>query len=194
GHITSKVKESFPNVEFSGIDVSLSAIEYAHQKYKGIDFIVGNAYDPPYSKAFFDIIICNNTWEHITDPVKMLLNLRKILKDDGKVIMSTPSRYRVMNLVKSMGGKKVSITKYHVTEYTVGQVIEQFGFAGFSVKKIQGSHVKGQGGSFFTRIFIHKLVKPIGKVFLNILGSHHILDSTAFYLAHKEINGSLKIN
>jgi ubiquinone/menaquinone biosynthesis C-methylase UbiE len=185
GHITSKIKEKFPTINISGLDISLTAIEYAHQRHKGIDFIVGDVYSPPYSEAFFDIIICNNTWEHITDPVRMLNTLHKILKKRGVIIMSTPSRYRTSNLLKSLLGRSVSINEHHVTEYSVGQVIEQFKFSGFSVSKIKGLEVKGQGGSLFTRFIIHRIIKRMFKVILNLLKSHHILESTVFYLAQK---------
>lgn len=186
GHITSKVLDNFPNLSVSGIDVSLSAIKYANQNFKGIDFVVGDACNPPYAASYFDIIICNNMYEHITDPVKLLFNLKKILSADGLIILSTPSRFRSSNLVKAFLGKKLSINKHHVTEYTVGQVIEQLSFAGFNVNKVKGLELKLQGGTFCTRLFIHKVFKSAVNVIIRFMRSHHVLDSTVFYVAQKK--------
>lgn len=186
GHITTKIKSHFPSMNISGMDVSLKAISYANDNYNGIDFIVGNAYDTPYSNDFFDIVICNNTWEHLTDPAKLAQNIHRILKPGGIFIISTPSRYRISNLIKAMFGKKVSINKHHITEYSVGQVFEILQFCKFRMLKVKGLQVKGQGGSPITRIFIHSLIKRIVALLLKTLGSHNILDSTVFYVAKKQ--------
>ena len=67
GHITSMIRKAFSDAEVSGLDYSISAIEYATDHYSGIDFIVGNAYEAPYSENYFDIVVCNNLWEHVSD-------------------------------------------------------------------------------------------------------------------------------
>jgi 23S rRNA (guanine745-N1)-methyltransferase len=56
GHITHKIKEVFPNFEVYGLDYSISAIDYANSNFKNIDFVVANAYQPPFSEEYFDII------------------------------------------------------------------------------------------------------------------------------------------
>lgn len=185
GHITAKIKEYFPSADLSAMDVSLTAITKAATNYKEIDFIVADAYSPPYTTNYFDVIVCNNMWEHITDPVRMLFALNKVLKTDGHIIISTPSRFRITNFLKASLGRKVIITKHHVTEYSVGQVKEQFSFAGFTVTKAIGMNVKGAGGSIITKTIVHNVLKPILKGLVAILGSHHVFESTAFYVAKK---------
>jgi 2-polyprenyl-3-methyl-5-hydroxy-6-metoxy-1,4-benzoquinol methylase len=68
GHITAKILEAFPSDEISGLDYSISAIDYAAKTFPGINFVVGNAYDLQYSGGYFDLVVCNNIWEHMTDP------------------------------------------------------------------------------------------------------------------------------
>lgn len=99
GYITSAIHECFPLSEISGLDYSLSAINYAVEVFHGIDFVVGNAYNPPYSEEYFDIVVCNNLWEHIPDPLLLLEKIRRIIKVEGFLIISTPSRYRIENLI-----------------------------------------------------------------------------------------------
>jgi len=37
-----------------------------------IDFAVGDAYESPYAKGFFDVVVCNNLWDHVPDPLFLL--------------------------------------------------------------------------------------------------------------------------
>ncbi len=132
GHITSKIHTNFPNSEVLGLDYSVSAIEYAVTHYPNIEFAVGNAYNLPYSENYFDIVVCNNIWEHVPDPLRLLDEIKRVIKPERYLIVSTPSRYRFGNLVRVLLGKRVVfMSKHHVTEYSVGQVVEQMEFGGF---------------------------------------------------------------
>ena len=80
GHITSKIIEALPGAEVCGLDYSLSAITYAVNHFAGIDFCVANAYQPPYREDYFHIVVCNNLWEHLPDPVFLLSRISRIIK------------------------------------------------------------------------------------------------------------------
>jgi hypothetical protein len=78
------------------------------------------------------------------------------------------------------------MSKLHVTEYTVGQVIEQLKYGGFKVKQVLSPSIK-------EKRFVLRGVKAIISFILKLLKSHHILEATAFYSAVKlpaENNGS----
>jgi len=185
GHITGIIKKRYPNSEISGLDYSISAIEYAVSHFNSVDFIVGNAYSPPYSPEYFDAVICNNLWEHVPDPIFLLGKIRAILKKDGVAIISTPSRYRLQNLVRVLAGKPVRfMSEYHVTEYTIGQVLEQLRFGKFSVVSISSQPVRNTGRSI-KGIVLNKIIAPCINIICKSIGSHHSLESTVFYLARK---------
>lgn len=187
GHITKRIKEHYPGMNISAVDLSLNAICYAKKQCPDIDFIVADIYKPPYVNAFFDIVVCNNMWEHVTDPASLSLNIHKLLKPDGLFILSTPSRYRTSNILKALTGKTTSINKYHITEYSVGQITEILSFAGFKIEKIKGLKMNKQGGSKITRILVHSILKNILAVYLSLIGSHHQIESTVFFVARKLI-------
>jgi len=56
GHFTDKIKKAFQNYDVYGLDYSITSIDYANSNFKGIDFIVANAYYPPYKDNYFDVI------------------------------------------------------------------------------------------------------------------------------------------
>ncbi|CAH2407058.1 class I SAM-dependent methyltransferase [Mesorhizobium escarrei] len=177
GHITAEIKRQFPKAEVHGLDYSLSAIRKAHLAYPDISFSVADAVKSPYPKGKFDVVVCNNLWEHVTDPIGLLLRMKDVLKPGGSVIISTPSRYRTANLVRAILGRKiVFMSKYHVTEYTVGQVKEQLAYGGFDVIRVLSRPISA--GSIKLR-----LVQKALSAWRAATGSHHELEETIFYLA-----------
>lgn len=182
GHITNKIKCEFPNWEVYGLDYSLSAIMFANRSYSNINFIVADAYNPPFSKKFFDVIILNNIWEHVADPLHLLKEVSKIIKDNGYVVISTPSRYRFRNLIRIFLGKPIIFnSKHHVTEYSVGQVKEQLFYGGYQITDVMSTYSSEKN-------ILLRLVKILIYYFLKIIKSHHNLESTVFYLAKKTYN------
>lgn len=179
GHITEKIRQSLNCAKVTGLDYSVSAIEYAHEHFPNIDFACGDAYDSPYSNGFFDVLVCNNLWEHVPDPLFLLSRIKRIIKPNGYLVMSTPSRYRLHNLVSILMGNPVAlISRHHVTEYTVGQVKEQLEFCGFKVRKIMSRPIStGSLKANLARLVFSKLI--------SMVRSHHILEATVFYLAQE---------
>lgn len=178
GHITAKIKESFPAMQIAALDYSVAAVEYGVDHFPGLDFAVANAYNPPYPDSYFDLVVCNNLWEHVPDPLHLLSGLKKIMKDNGFLVISTPSRYRLRNLFRVLRGKPVVLmSEHHVTEYSVGQVMEQLQYDGFKVVKVLSKPI-GNG-------LLKSLITRTVSSFLAIIGSHHQLEATVFYLAQR---------
>jgi len=188
GHITGIIRNELPDAEISDLDYSLSAIEYAQKHFHNIDFAVGNALESPYANNYFDLVICNNLWEHVPDPLALLRVIDSMLKYNGFLIISTPSRYRFSNLVRVIRGKStVLLSKYHVTEYTVGQVVEQLQYGGFKTLKVTSKPLK-------THKILTALIQGLLSMWIALVGSRHQLESTVFFLAQKsaDITGSNK--
>jgi len=185
GHITAEIQRRFPFAEVSGLDGSISAIAAAKKAYEGIDFVVADAYCPPYLPGYFDIVICNNIWEHVPDPLRLLEAVKRVLSPEGVLIISTPSRYRLGNIARVLIGKPVKlISPHHVTEYTVGQVIEQLRFGGFEAKVFNEPWrvTKSSGALKFA---VRKVVRPLVQGYLRMVRSHYSLGWTVFYIAQR---------
>jgi 2-polyprenyl-3-methyl-5-hydroxy-6-metoxy-1,4-benzoquinol methylase len=179
GHFTQRFKKEFPGYEVYGLDYSISAIDYANSHFKDIDFVVANAYNPPYPDEYYDIVVLNNIWEHVPDPLNLLQSVSRILKPNGQLIISTPSRYRFENLIRIFLGKEILfMSKLHVTEYTIGQIKELLKFGGYKVKKVYSPSIKEGNWKF-------GIIKSVMIFILKAIKSHHILETTVFYSAHK---------
>jgi len=130
-------------------------------------------------------VVCNNLWEHIPDPLVLLKKIRRILKNKGYLILSTPSRYRFSNLLNILRGRPtVLMSSHHVTEYSIGQVIEQLRWGGFEVKEFYSEPIRYQSKGVKS-IISFKVILPILRTYLKIINLHHSLESTIFFLAQK---------
>ncbi len=78
-----------------GVDIDESAVNHAKSKYnvQNIDFILASATDIPIrDDHIFDVIVSFETIEHIHEQEKMLFEIKRLLKEDGIFVVSTPNK------------------------------------------------------------------------------------------------------
>lgn len=56
---------------------------------KGVD-VVGSVYDLPFKDNEFEIVLCMVVMEHLEDPQKAILEMKRVLKSGGKILVSVP--------------------------------------------------------------------------------------------------------
>ncbi len=76
---------------FIGADISANMLKSAKNKFSGYNFIQNSPYKMPYRDKSFDFVMSLETLEHIPHPIRFLQESRRILKDDGRLIMSLPA-------------------------------------------------------------------------------------------------------
>ena len=99
--------------------------------------------DPlPYSDDHFDVILFCEVVEHLTnDPLAALMEIRRVLKPGGRLILTTSNSASARNLFKILTGKSVydRYSAYgpygrHNREYTKGELERMLRVLGFSVE------------------------------------------------------------
>jgi GT2 family glycosyltransferase/ubiquinone/menaquinone biosynthesis C-methylase UbiE len=79
----------------SGVDISSSAIQHAtktYSSYDNIEFKTGSVEAIPFSDHTFDIVVSFETLEHLTMHDVMLKEIKRVLKPQGFLILSTPDK------------------------------------------------------------------------------------------------------
>jgi SAM-dependent methyltransferase len=76
------------------IEIDENAVRHARLKYRdpNLHFIVGSIMEMPLSKIQFDVIVCFEAIEHISDPEKLLHGVKRVLHPDGLFLVSTPNK------------------------------------------------------------------------------------------------------
>jgi len=77
-----------------GVDISHEAVTYAQLKYQSdnLSFSQGSATDLAFPDHSFDVVISFETVEHLVEQKQMMSELRRVLKPEGCLIISTPNR------------------------------------------------------------------------------------------------------
>ena len=92
GWLTDKLAEEFPNI--TGLDASGPFLEHAKSRYPDLKFTAGDLNTTlPYSDNQFDTIIMSMAAHDVEDQVKTFTELRRILKPQGKFLLTFVNPY-----------------------------------------------------------------------------------------------------
>src|SRR3989344_925841 len=93
-----------PNLFLKGEIIGIDLVEprKSPENYKKL--ILGNADEigESFKPKGFNTIVAAEIIEHLENPSKFLRGARKILKDDGRLIISTPNPYHLPTLVANV--------------------------------------------------------------------------------------------
>ncbi len=71
----------------SGIDITKNFIIMAKKKVPRANLVSANAIEIPFKNNFFDGILCIEVIEHIPDTEKVIIEMLRVLKPGGKIII-----------------------------------------------------------------------------------------------------------
>jgi SAM-dependent methyltransferase len=84
------LRERFPKVRYSGVDLSAVVVEQNRAALPDMDFSVCNvAVDP--LPGPFDVVVCTEVLEHLDDPGRALASIAAATKAGGHAVITTPT-------------------------------------------------------------------------------------------------------
>ncbi len=96
GALISLLARQFPECTFYGVDIADAAIKEAKKKNKDStnthfaqgDILNGNN---PFPDKKFDVVLCQETLEHVIDPSALVTELEKLLNNNGRIVLTMPT-------------------------------------------------------------------------------------------------------
>jgi ubiquinone/menaquinone biosynthesis C-methylase UbiE len=89
GLLLEQIKTERPDVKISGIDISSGMLKVARQKLgETADLKSGDAEELPWPDSNFDVVITSCVFHHFTRPLKALVEMKRVLKPDGHLLLS----------------------------------------------------------------------------------------------------------
>lgn len=79
------------NLELFGLDFASTAISKARTLLPMATFVVEDIYENRLPSDFFDLVLCIETLEHLRWPEKALVQLLRICKTGGNVVITVPN-------------------------------------------------------------------------------------------------------
>jgi ubiquinone/menaquinone biosynthesis C-methylase UbiE len=134
GELSLKIAERVGTVY--GIDRSTIAIADAralsHKLKIHSHFRTGDAVDLPYPNNFFDKIVCSSSLEHFREDIKALSEMHRVLKPNGRLILTTDS---FTAPIGARTKEKHKLVFQVVNFYTKASLKERFGQTGFETAR-----------------------------------------------------------
>ena len=111
----------------------------------------------PYKDGSFDVVIFGEIIEHLlNDPCKVLREIKRVLKPNGSLILTTPNVARLENICRLIQGENIydPYSGYgpygrHNREYNRHELIQLLEFEGFNVNECFTSDVHHNNASIF---------------------------------------------
>ncbi|MBS7614450.1 methyltransferase domain-containing protein [Candidatus Bathyarchaeota archaeon] len=153
GEFLERIASLDERLKVWGVDISKLAISKVKQKgFEGFALDISRQ-KTPFPDNFFDIIYAGDVVEHLFDPDFMIKEAKRVLKDGGLIILSTPNLSSYYNRVMLLFGfqpffSEVSTEKVfgrpgekivgHIRLYTLKSLKEFLSYYGLEIVKVEG--------------------------------------------------------
>jgi 2-polyprenyl-3-methyl-5-hydroxy-6-metoxy-1,4-benzoquinol methylase len=98
-----------------GLDVDERALENARKRAgASAAFVRGDLLALPFDDGSFDLVVCFEAIEHVSDPERALTELRRVMRPEGILVISSPNR-----------GVYATGNPFHVHEFTSAELEER---------------------------------------------------------------------
>lgn len=152
---------SSDGADVTGVDNEELGVKFAEENLDSVDngelkyrFIQASAYELPFPDQYFDVVVSCEVIEHLSEPEKMLKEARRVLRDGGKIVLTTPYR-----------STEVPQDENHVKEYYPGEVLE------LMRKHFKSAEIKLTHHAFWRSLYAYGFFgrRPLGKWIINTL-------------------------
>lgn len=125
----------------------LGGVRGQYGSLPGLNIIVDDITASEMQPASFDLILCSEVVEHIPASDRAFVQLRRLLRPDGVLVLSTPQKYSILEMVARVALSPVFIwltrkiyrepvlETGHINLLTEKQLRAQLDAAGFDVKE-----------------------------------------------------------
>ena len=110
-------------VEYVGVDVDMSG-DFGMRHQSGIIYYDGKTL--PFDEGSFDHILCTEVLEHVPDPAAFLLDLNRVLRQGGTLILTVPWSARIHHLPHDYG---------RFTRFGLAALLASTGFSGVAIEE-----------------------------------------------------------
>lgn len=84
-----RFKPEFAHTRYVGVDLAVGDVAW---DYSGLD-VISNLVRLPFDRNTFDVVVCAQVLEHVTEPLRVLQEIGRVLKPGGRILLSAPQSW-----------------------------------------------------------------------------------------------------
>lgn len=144
GVMLSRIIKQNGNIQACGIDFSAKMLEKAAELLQDkAQLVLGDADCLLWNDNTFDLVICNSSFHHYPEPLTVLMEMRRVLKPDGRLIIadpwwSAPKRFFINLYLKSPLNLEGDVKIYSEQEFKL--LLMKSGFESVEWEKVIGKY------------------------------------------------------
>jgi ubiquinone/menaquinone biosynthesis C-methylase UbiE len=121
-----------------GLDISENMIEMAKKNLgHRVELKIGDSEHMPWEDDCFDVIFCNASFHHYPDPEKVLLEMKRLLKNNGTLIIGDPTAPVIYRQMINLYCKISNNGDYRIySKEEIEKLLIKCGFEPFKFAKI----------------------------------------------------------
>lgn len=100
------------------------AIDLYPENYPNLNVQKADVTKMPFEDESFDVILSNHVMEHIEDEEKFQLEMKRVLKSDGKIILTVPYK---ADLAKTLEDPNIKTSEDRLKHYGQADHVRQYG-------------------------------------------------------------------
>ncbi len=140
GFMLNEIKKIYKlknkNLDLYGLDISEEMIKIANENLNGkANLKVGDSEYIPWKDNTFDLVVCNASFHHFSNPEKTLFEIKRVLNSNGILILGDPTAPIILRDIFNLFIKYSDSGDYRI--YNQKEIEELFKLTGFIPKNFK---------------------------------------------------------
>jgi|Deesub1362A_J573_1020465.scaffolds.fasta_scaffold02187_5 ubiquinone/menaquinone biosynthesis C-methylase UbiE len=94
--VHNKIIERNPTSTIIGIDLNKTGVH----KHRLKNSVIGSGFYLPFKENSFDVVLLAEVLEHLENPIEILKEINRVLRKNGKLLLTTPSSFSLYRLIR----------------------------------------------------------------------------------------------
>jgi 2-polyprenyl-3-methyl-5-hydroxy-6-metoxy-1,4-benzoquinol methylase len=139
GGLGERARSLGMNVVYTGLELSEANVRKAGEL--GLDVRLADASGPlPIEDEQYDSVVCLELLEHLTTPVRLLGEIRRVLKPHGRAVLSVPNPYNWVEIYRELFRRPDP--EGHLSAFTTPVMENLLALAGLRLERRLGTSLR----------------------------------------------------
>ena len=126
-------------IDYTGLELSEENVRKAAEF--GLDVRLADVSQPlPSPDCEYDCVVCLELLEHLTAPVALLSEIRRILKPDGRAVLSVPNPYSWVEIYRELFSR--TDREGHLNAFTTPVIENVLALSGLCLERRLGTSIR----------------------------------------------------